>query len=94
MPLKLNTMTIQQKNQHNEFKEAKKIALNIKEGECRRARFNDFATNYWGCKDRNGRMWVLGDTDKDIQNPDALINGKPAREVFGDFTVMTSNKKS
>ncbi len=87
-------MTIQQENQHKGFKEAKKIALNINKGEYRRARFNGFVTNYCGYKDSNGRMWVLGDTDKDIQNPDALIDGRPAREVFGDFTVMANNQKS
>ena len=54
----------------------------------RRARLNNEVTNYCGAK-LNGRMFVIGDTENDIQNPDATIMGKPAREVFGDFTVMS-----
>lgn len=74
---------------HEQFNAAKQIALNINKGELRRARFNGLATNYEGAKDTNGRMWVIGDSLADIKNPDAYINGKPAREIFGDFTVMS-----
>lgn len=82
-------MTTKQQKQHNEFKAAKQIALTIEKGCLRRARFENAATNYCGFKAKDGRMWVIGDTEADIQNPDATINGKPAREVFGDFTVMS-----
>lgn len=78
----------QQKEQHNQFKAAKQIALNISAGQFRRARVNNVATNYCGYKDASGRMWVIGDSLADIQNPDATINGSPAREIFGDFSVM------
>lgn len=81
-------MTIEQKRQHDQFKAAKQIALAINKGEYKRARFEGNLTNYCGFKDGNGRMWVIGDTVADIQNPDAIINGCPAREVFGEFTVM------
>lgn len=27
---------------------------------------------------------------KHIQNPDAITAGKPAREIFGDFSIMYS----
>lgn len=82
-------MTTQQQKQHNEFKVAKQIALTIEKGNLRRARFENAVTNYCGFKANDGRMWVIGDTNADIQNPDATINGKPAREIFGDFTVMS-----
>lgn len=73
---------------HEQFRAAKEIALSINKGEMRRARYNGTVTNYTGLKDKNGRMWVIGDSVNDIQNPDATINNKPAREIFGEFTVM------
>ena len=78
-------MTTQQTNQINDFKSAKQIALSITKGCFRRA----LGTNYCGYKAKDGRMWVIGDTDADIQNADAIINGKPAREVFGEFSIMS-----
>ncbi len=81
------TLTNSQKIQHEQFKAAKQIALTIPPNQSRRAIYNGEVTNYTGCN-LNGRMWVIGDTLADIQNPDATINGKPAREVFGEFTVM------
>lgn len=75
--------------QHEHFKAAKQIAINIDKGQIKRARFQNVVTNYCGFKDHNGRMWVIGDSNSDIQNPDAEINGKPAREIFGNFTIMS-----
>ena len=74
--------------QHEDFKAAKAIALTIGNGMMRRARNNGEVTNYCGAK-LNNRMFVIGDTANDIQNPDTTIMGKPAREIFGDFTVMS-----
>ena len=76
-------MTPAEKKQHEDFREAKKIALTIGKGLMRRAA----DTNYCGCN-IGGRMFVIGDSEEDIQNPNCIIAGKPAREVFGDFTVM------
>lgn len=81
-------MTTIEKQQQLAFEEAKAIALTIENGLIRRARLNNEATNYSGSS-LNGRMFVIGDTENDIKNPDAFIMGKPAREVFGDFTVMS-----
>lgn len=72
---------------HEQFKAAKKIALMIAKNESRRALYNGIPTNYIGAN-INGRMFVIGDSLDDIYNPDATINGKPAREVFEGFTVM------
>jgi len=72
---------------HEQFKAAKEIALTINRGEMRRARYADAATVYCGAN-IGGRMFVIADSEKYLQNPDCEINGKPAREVFGDFTVM------
>lgn len=77
------------KEQLQGFQEAKNIALKIGKGLMRRASINSVPCNYCGFKDGNGRMWVIGDSIMDIQNPDATINGFPAREIFGDFTVMS-----
>ena len=76
-----------EKQRHEDFNAAKQIALTIEAGLMRRARNNGVITNYCGCN-LNGRMFVIGDSLADIQNPDALVNGKPAREIFGDFTIM------
>lgn len=73
---------------YEHFKAAKEIALSINRGEMRRAKVNNVPTNYMGAN-IGGRMFVIGDSEEDIQNPDLYINGKPAREVFGDFTIMT-----
>lgn len=72
---------------HEDYKAAKAIALNIAIGLMRRAVNDGRVTNYSGANIA-GRMFVVGDTENDIQNPDAIIQGKPAREVFGDFTIM------
>jgi hypothetical protein len=77
------------KIQHNHFLAAKEIALTINNGLMKRAIFNGSTTNYSGAKTLDGRMWVIGDNDSDIQNPDAIIYDKPARQIFGDFTVMS-----
>jgi len=74
--------------QLDHFKAAKEIALTIGAGLIRRAIHNGETTNYSGAN-IEGRTFVVGDTLKDIQNPDAWIEGKPAREVFGEFTVMS-----
>jgi hypothetical protein len=79
---KTNAMTNEQKNQHADFKVAKQIALTMNKGCYRRK------GNYLGYKDYQGRMWVIGDTMSDLQNPDATILGCPAREIYGDFTMM------
>ena len=76
------------KTKHGDFKAAKEIALSIEKGQMRRAVNSGHVTNYCGAN-IGGRMFVIGDTENDIQNPDAIIHGKPAREVFGDFTIMT-----
>ena len=68
----------------DDFKAAKEIAMTTTPGTYQRAA----GTNYCGAKMKDGRMWVLGDTENDIQNPDAIVLGKPAREVFGDFSIM------
>ena len=68
---------------YQDFKQAKKIALTIEKGCYQRK------GNFKGFKDLSGRMFVIGDTESDIQNPDATINGSPAREVCGDFTMLT-----
>lgn len=69
------------------FTIAKKIALTIGKNQYKRARYNNQATNYIGAN-VNGRMFVIGESTEDIQNPDCLIEGKPAREVFGNFSIM------
>lgn len=76
------------KNKLLAFKAAKEIALNIQKGHFQRAAINDIPSNYCGFKDITGRTWVIGDSADDLQNPDATINGKPAREVFTDFTIL------
>lgn len=81
-------LTANQQLQHAQFKAAKEIALNIGKGEMRRARHNDMATAYCGMQDNSGRMWVIADSSAYLQNPDAMIDGKPAREVFGDFSIL------
>jgi len=82
-------MTHTNKTQLEQFNAAKQIALNIKKGMMKRASLNNIPTNYMGAKTSDGRMFVIGDTDQDIQNADIIMYGKPAREVFGDFTVMS-----
>ena len=83
-------MTATEKQQHEAFLAAKKIALTISEGERRRARHSDCASNYFGAN-VGGRFYVLGDTEADIQNPDCFIDGMPAREVFDGFTCMSAS---
>ena len=73
-----------QKQRLADFKAAKAIAVSIEKGHMRRAS----GTNYCGAKLSDGRMFVIGDTDEDLQKPDAVIDGKPAREVFADQTIM------
>ena len=80
-------MTTTEKQQLDGFNAAKKIALNIGNNLMIRARVNDSPANYSGAK-INGRMFVIGDSENDIQNPDTTIFGRPAREIFGDFTIM------
>lgn len=75
------------KTKHEDFRAAKEIALAIPMGQMRRAVNNGRVTNYSGAN-IDGHMFVVGDTENDIQNPDAMIQGKPAREIFGDFAVM------
>lgn len=70
------------------FRAAKAIALTIENGLVHRARVNGQLTNYSGAR-LNDRMFVIGDNAWDIKNPDAWIAGKPVREIFGDFTVMS-----
>lgn len=86
-------LTPQQQAQHAAFQAAKKIALNIPAGHYRRASVDGVTVKYYGFKHISGRMWVIGDSDAEIQNPDARIQVDnellPAREIFGDFTIMT-----
>jgi hypothetical protein len=77
-----------EKQQLDGFNAAKQIALTIGNGLMQRAKVNNIPVNYCGAK-LNNRMWVIGDSLNDLQNPDATINNKPAREIFGDFTVMS-----
>jgi hypothetical protein len=77
-------MTTTQKKQLEDFRAAKLIAFEMPKGHYRRAK----GTNYCGYMSENGQAYVIGDTDEDVQNPDAIIGGKPAREVFEGFTVM------
>lgn len=74
--------------QHEDFNAAKKIALNIEEGCMRLAKNGNRITRYYGAN-VGGRMFVVGESLDDIQNPDAMIQGMPAREVYGEFTVMS-----
>ena len=80
----ITMLTVTQQKQHADFKVAKSIALAIGKNQMRRAA----GTNYFGAN-FNGRMFVIGDTVSDIQNPDTYIQGMPAREIFGEFTVMS-----
>jgi len=86
-------MKTQNQNQLADFNVAKKIALTISNGQMRRARSKNgnTPTNYIGYKDNTGRMFVIGDSENDIQNPDVLLFAEklPAREIFGDFTIMS-----
>jgi len=82
-------LTLSQKDQLAAFQAAKQIALTIPAGQYRRARVGDMATNFCGFKSPEGRMFVIGDSIADIQNPDATIEGCPAREVFGEFSIMS-----
>jgi hypothetical protein len=83
----LKKMNNAEKQQLDGFNAAKQIALTIGNGLMRRAKVNNIPVNYCGAR-LNNRMWVIADNNNDLQNPDAVINGKPAREIFGDFTVM------
>jgi hypothetical protein len=74
-----------QKKQLAAFKEAKEIAFTMPFGSYRRA----FGTNYCGYKSHDNKFYVIGDTSADIQNPDCFIGGKPARQVFDGFTLMS-----
>ena len=81
-------MTTVQKNQLADFNSAKKIALTITEGCTKRARNSKGeVTNYSGAN-INGKFYVIGDTEKEIQKPNAIIDGKPAREVFDGYTML------
>ena len=77
-------LNLDQKQRHQDFNAAKKLAFNMPSGCYRRAA----NTNYCGYKSADGRFYVIGDTETDLQNPDAFIGGKPAREVFNGFTLM------
>lgn len=81
-------MTQQETKQHQEFNQAKKIALNIEKGCFKRARFEGDVTPYVGYKTKEGRMFVIADSLNYLKNPDATIDGKPAREIFENFSVM------
>ncbi len=63
---------------------AEEIAISATPGTYRRAA----GTNFCGLKRTDGTTWVLGHSKADIQNPDATIMGKPARQVYDGFTVM------
>ena len=81
-------MTTKEKERLAGFEAAKKIALTITSNQRQRAQINGAPTNYAGAN-VNGRMFVICDTEYDIQNPDAYILGKPAREVYGEFSTMS-----
>lgn len=77
-------LTISQKEQLDNFNVAKSYALTLEVGCYRRK------GNYKGYKHTDGTMWVIGDTDCDIQNCDARFDGFPARQIFGEHTGMRS----
>lgn len=89
----METLTNSQIEQLNDFNSAKKIALTIPKGQMRRARSKNgnVPSNYIGFKNNEGRMFVIGDSENDIQNPDVYLFEEklPAREIFGDFSVMS-----
>lgn len=66
------------------FRAAKTLALSLPNNVMRRARHNGMATDFFGAN-VNGRFYVLY---KEIKKPDATISGIPAREVFGEFSIM------
>lgn len=76
-----------QKIQLAGFEAAKEIALTLPKNTSRRARVSELACNYTGCN-LNGRFFVIGDSENDIQNSSIIIDGKPAREVFEGFSIM------
>lgn len=80
-------MKATEKQKLSDFRAAKKIAITIPEGEMRRATNEGHVTNYTGAN-IGGRMFVIGDSLDDISNPDGYVNGKPAREVFGEFSIL------
>jgi len=82
-------ITASQQLQLDGFNAAKEIALNINKGQSRRARVNNMACNYTGYKNGEGRCFVIGDSDSDLQNCTIEIMGKPAREVFEGFSMMS-----
>jgi len=68
------------------FKAAEQIARSIPAGHYRRATVQGVVVNYYGYKERNGRMWVVGDTPDDLPSADVKIelSGEwlPAYEIF------------
>lgn len=81
-------MTNEQRKKLAAFNAAKKIALTIEKGCYRRAMLDDEPVSYCGFRSTTGRSWVIGDSSDDLKNPDGYFDGKPAREVFADFTMV------
>ena len=67
-----------------QFRAARTIAFTQPKGYYRRAG----VTNFVGIHTADNRFFVIGDNASDIQNPDATILGRPAREVFEDFNII------
>ena len=70
-----------------DFDSAKALSFTIEKGFYKRP---SATSNYCGYQSMEGKFYVIGDTDNDIQNPDAIVNGKPAREV-NEFCVIMHN---
>jgi len=86
-------MTHEELNQLVAFNAAKKLAFELPIGTMRRAKVNNNPVNYWGVhiKDQDGNeaYYVAADNAEELKNPDALLNGRHAREVFDGFVIMS-----
>lgn len=70
------------------FKAAKKIAFSVSLGSFRRAKVDGQPVNFVGFKSLDGNSYVIGDTTDDLYNSKIFINGRPARQVFQDFSII------
>lgn len=63
------------------YREAREIAKKIKPGAFRRSKTANGPSKYFGFKDHRGESWVFADSINDLPDPQAWVNGKPARRV-------------
>ena len=78
-------MTNKNRDVLKQFREAKKLAFLMPNNHYQRP-FPD--CHYIGAK-IDGRYWVIADSTKFMNNPDAVTeDGRPMREVFEGFTIM------